>query len=237
GGGDDGWRARCSGAIAGVHLELGDLDAAAERCREVDGLGARGAGWSGARGHALVKLGLAELGRGELDDAAAALQRATALLETDEWGVWRWHIPLLRARAEVALARGAHDAAWALATSSLELAQQTDARKHAAHAQVVLGRIATAQERLPEARQLLRGAIKLAEHLGTVRALWLGCAALGDVLVRAGEEREAEAYLTQAAQTVEAIAAQLYDPHLRASFLRDRPVTELYRLFGRRPPP
>ena len=61
--------------------------------------------------------------------------------------------------------------------------------------------------------------VHLAEHLQTPREVWLGKAALGKVLARLGRDKEAEAQLTQATQTIEAIAANLHTPRLRHSFL------------------
>ena len=182
-----------------------------------------------------MKLGAAHLQRGELDAAAASLQRAAGLLNGDGWGRWRWHIPLLHGRAELGRATGRLDEAWADATQALELATQTDSRKHVAHAKLVLGEIAAAQDRLPEAEKLLRSAVALADHLHAARELWRAGGALGQTLTRMGQEREAETYLTLAAQTIEAIATEIGDPALRASFTRAEPVTEVYRSLGHRP--
>ena len=52
-----------------------------------------------------------------------------------------------------------------------------------------------------------------------------------------GREQEAEAQLTQATQTIEAIAAHLRTGSLRSSFLRAAPVVEVYAALGHRPPP
>ena len=229
------WIARLPSAVAAVHLELNDLDAAIELCQEGDALAQRLSRWPEPRAHCLVNLGLAHVQRGELDAADASLGRAAGLLNGDAWGRWRWHMPLLRARAELALAAGRHDDAWSDATQALDLATQTDSRKHIAHVKLVLGEIAAAQDRLPEAEKLLRSAVTLADHIHAARELWRAGSALGRTLARTGREREAETYLTQAAQTIEAIAAELTDPALRASFTRATPVTEVYRLLGHRP--
>jgi tetratricopeptide (TPR) repeat protein len=231
------WSVRAPNTIGGVHLELYDLEPSIEICRAGDELAQRLLPWPEPRGHCLVKIGLAHLQRGEHGAADAALRRAWNLLDVDAWFRWRWHIPLLRARAELALATGQLDEAWRYASASLDLARQTDSRKHIAHAELVLGEIAAAQDRLPEAEKLLRSAVALADHLHTARELWLAASALGRLLERVGQERAAEAYLIQSAQTIEAIATDLTDPTLRASFTRAEPVAEVYRRLGRRPLP
>ena len=68
---------------------------------------------------------------------------------------WRWHIALLHAFGELALAEGRHDQALTYATQSLELATQTDSRKHVVRAHWLQGEILAASGRLGEAGQAL----------------------------------------------------------------------------------
>ena len=192
--------------------------------------------WPEPRGHSLVKAGLAHMYRGEHGPAEACFRRAEALLEADTWLRWRWHIALLHAFGELALTQGHHDEAWTYATQSLELATQTDSRKHVARAQRLQGDILAASGRLDEAAQALAASVHLAERLQTPREVWLGQAALGKVLARLGRDKEAEAQLTQATQTIEAIAANLHTPRLRHSFLSAAPVLDIYAALGHRPP-
>src|SRR5262249_31142703 len=142
-------------------------------------------------------------------------RRAWDLLEEDIFLRWRWHIPLLRARGELALAAGRLDEAWSFATQSLELATQTDSRKHVARAQRLQGDILAASGRLDDAGRALEAAVQLAEHIQTPREIWLGKAAFGKVLVQLGREKEAEAHFRQAIHTLEAIAAKLQTSRLR----------------------
>jgi ATP/maltotriose-dependent transcriptional regulator MalT len=164
-------------------------------------------------------------------------RRAEALLEVDTWLRWRWHIALLHAFGELALIQGHHDQAWSYATQSLELATQTDSRKHVVRAQRLQGDILAASGRLTEAAQALATSVQLAEQLQTPREVWLGQAALGKVLARLGRDKEAEVQCIQATQTIETIAANLQTPRLRHSFLGAAPVLEVYAALGQRPPP
>jgi class 3 adenylate cyclase/tetratricopeptide (TPR) repeat protein len=228
--------ARIPNLMGGVHLELFDLDAALRLNLEGDEMAQRLFPWPEPRAHSLVKAGLAHVYRGEHGPAEACFHRAEALLEEDTWVRWRWHIALLHGRGELALAEGRLDEAWTSATQSLELATQTDSRKHVARAQRLQGDILAASSRLDDAARMLEGSVRLAERLQTPREIWLGKAALAKVLARLDREHDAEAHFLQAAHTIEAIADQLTTPRLRRSFLSAVPVVEVYRTLGRRPP-
>jgi class 3 adenylate cyclase/tetratricopeptide (TPR) repeat protein len=228
--------ARIPNLIGGVHLELFDLDAALRLNLEGAEVAQRLFPWPEPRAHSLVKAGLAHVYRGEHGPAEACFRRTEALLEEDTWLRWRWHVALLHALGELALAERHHEKAWTYATQSLELATQTDSSKHVARAQRLQGEILAASSRLNDAARTLEASVRLAEHLRTPREVWLGKAALGKVLARLGREPDAEACFLQAAHTIETIADNLQSPHLRHSFLSAAPVVDVYRTLGRRPP-
>jgi tetratricopeptide (TPR) repeat protein len=234
--GDTFWIARVPNTIGGIHLELFDLDEALRLNLEGDDVAQQFFPWPEPRGHSLVKAGLAHLYQGEYGHAEACFGHAEALLEDDSWMRWRWYMVLLRALGELALARGRHDEAWTYAVQSLELATQSDSRKHMAGAQRLQGDILAASGRLDEAAQTLTASVQLAEQIQTPREVWLGQAALGKVLTRLRKEQEAEAQYTRAIQAVEGIAANLRTPRLRYNFLGAAPVMEVYKALGRCPP-
>jgi class 3 adenylate cyclase/tetratricopeptide (TPR) repeat protein len=227
---------RVPNLIGGVHLELFDLDEALRLNLEGDEVAQQLSSWPEPRGHSLVKAGLAYLYRGEHGPAEACFRRAEALLEADAWLRWRWHMALLQAFGELALTEGRCDEAWTYATQSLELATQTDSRKHISRAQRLQGDILAASGRLGEATQTLVTAVHVAEHIQMPREMWLGKAALGKVLTQLGRDKEAEAQFIQATQTIETIATNLRTPCLRHSFLNAMLVLEVYEALGHRPP-
>jgi class 3 adenylate cyclase/tetratricopeptide (TPR) repeat protein len=235
--GDKFFLARVPNCIGGVHLELFDLDEALRLNLEGAEVAQQLWPWPEPRGHSLLKVGLAHLERGAHGLAEAFFRRAWTLLEEDTWLRWRWHIPLLHARGELALVDGRLDEAWTYAAQSLELATQTDSRKHVARAQRLQGAILAASGRLAEAAQVSAASVQLAEHIQTPREVWLGQAALGGVLARLGRDKGAEAQFIQATQTIEAIVVTLRTPRLRQSFLSAAPVLEVYTALGHRPPP
>jgi class 3 adenylate cyclase/tetratricopeptide (TPR) repeat protein len=114
--GDAFWIARVPNLVGGVHLDVFDLDEALRLNLEGDEVAQRLHPWPEPRGHCLVKAGLAHFYRGEHGLAKAYFHRAEALLEADTWLRWRWHMALLHAFGELALAEGRHDEAWTYAT-------------------------------------------------------------------------------------------------------------------------
>jgi tetratricopeptide (TPR) repeat protein len=236
GAGDKLYVVRAPNCIAGVHLELYDLDEAIRLNEEGDDVSKRLWRWPEPRGHSLVKLGLSHLCRGDHARARDAFEQAWRLLDEDPWARWRWQIPLLAARGELALAEHRLDEAWSFAGESLDLATRTDARKHMARAQGLQGRVLDAQGRLDEAARVLRASIRLAETVKTPREAWMGRAALGRVSYQMGSDKDAEALFTEAARTIETIAGGLTTLSLRSGFLGAPPVAEVYRMIGRRPP-
>jgi tetratricopeptide (TPR) repeat protein len=143
----------------------------------------------------------------------------------------------LRALGELALSEGRLDEAWTCASQSLEMATQTESRKHVARAQRLQGEILAASGRFDEAARSLEASVRLAERLQTPREVWLGKAVLGKALARLGREKEAEAHFMHATQTIAAIADKLQTPSLRRSFLAAEPVVDIYRILGQCPPP
>jgi class 3 adenylate cyclase/tetratricopeptide (TPR) repeat protein len=228
--------ARAPNCIGGVHLELFDLDEAVRVNLEAEEVARKTWPWPEPRGHCLVKAGLAHLLQDERDLAEECFRRAWTLLDADIWMRWRWHIPLLRARGELALVQGRLDEAWTYATQSLELATQTNSRKHIARAQQLQGKVLAASGRFEEGAQHLDESVQLAEHIHVPQELWMGKVALGKVLAQVGKDKEAEAQFTQAVKVIEAIAEKLRTPRLHRSFLGAEPVLEVYRALGRRPP-
>ncbi len=237
GAGDKLYIVRAPNCLAGAHLELYDLDEAIRLNEEGDDVAKRLWPWPEPRGHSLVKLGLAHLWRGDHGRAQQAFQQAWGLLEDDPWARWRWHVPLLAALGEMALTEHRLEEAWGHATRSLELATESDSRKHVTRAQRLRGQILAAQGRLEDGARALEVSVTLAEALGTPREVWMGKAALADVLARLGRDRDAERLLAQAAGTIDSIAEKLTTPGLRRSFLGGGPVLDVYRALGRRPPP
>jgi class 3 adenylate cyclase/tetratricopeptide (TPR) repeat protein len=234
--GDKVFLSRLPNSVGGVHLELFDLDETIRLCLEGDEASQKFWPWPEPRGHSLLKIGLAHLQKGQHGAAEAFFGRAEALLDVDVWLRWRWHMPLLQARAELALAETRLDDAWDDASRALEMSTRTASRKHVARAQRLRGEILAASDRFEEAEGELRASVALATDLGTPREAWLAEASLARTLARSGRDKDAEASFVRAAQTIEGIAARLTTPELRRSFLTAESVFDVYRTLGRRPP-
>ena len=228
--------ARVPNLFGAVHLELHDLERALTLNLEGEEAARRFNPWPEPLAHSLLKVGLVHLERGDYDLAEKFFLRAWDLLQGDELTRWRWHIPLLRARGELALARGHHDEAWSFAHQSLDLATKCIARKHVARAQRLQGEVLVATGKIPDAASVLEGSLTLAAELKAAPDLWQCGLALGKVLLKLGRESEAESQLNMAASVVDGIAQNLTTPNLRRSFLLARPVLDVYALLHRPPP-
>ena len=234
--GDKLYQARLPNLFGGVSLEVYDLEGAIRLNREGDEAGRQLWPWPEPRGHSLWKLGLAHLYAGHHGDAERAFREAESLRDIDAWGRWTWEISLWRSRGELALAEARYDEAWSWASRSLEAAIRCRQRKHATRAVRLQGDILAAQGRLADAARVLTASVDQARVLGTARESWIGHAALGQVLTRLGQDREAEAQLIAAADTIESIATNLVTPHLRQSFLGASRVADVFQALGRRAP-
>jgi tetratricopeptide (TPR) repeat protein len=234
--GDKLYLARMPNLFGGVSLETYDLDEAIRLNTEGDETSRRLWPWPEPRGHSLWKLGLAQLYRGNHGSAERAFREAESLRELDNWGRWTWESSLWRSRGELSLAEDKYEEAWSWASRALEAATQCRQRKHASRAMRLQGAILAAQGRLEDAARAMTASLDQARMLGTARESWIGQAALGQVLTRLGRDREAEAQLTAAAQTIESIATKLVTPQLRRSFLGAEPVADVFRTLGRTPP-
>ena len=234
--GDKLYLSRLPNLFGGVALELYDLDGAIRYNSEGDEAGQRLWPWPEPRGHALWKLGLAQLYSGNHGRADRAFHDAEALRDLDVWGRFTWEVSLWRSRGELALAEGKHDEAWTWATRSLEAATRCHQRKHVARALRLQGGVLAAQGRLEDAARALTASLEGARELGATRESWIGHAVLGDVLGRLGRDEDAEKHLGAGADAVEAIAAKLVTPRLRRSFLAAEPVVRVFQTLGRRAP-
>jgi tetratricopeptide (TPR) repeat protein len=231
--GDKLYLVRMPNLFGGVSLETYDLDEAIRLNTEGDETSRRLWPWPEPRGHSLWKLGLAQLYRGNHGSAERAFREAESLRELDNWGRWTWESSLWRSRGELSLAEDKYEEAWTWASRALEAATQCRQRKHASRAMRLQGAILAAQGRLEDAARAMTASLDQARMLGTARESWIGQAALGQVLTRLGRDREAEAQLTAAAQTIESIATKLVTPQLRRSFLGAEPVADVFRTLGR----
>jgi tetratricopeptide (TPR) repeat protein len=221
----------------GVHLELFDLDEALRINLEAYEKACEFSPWTEPRGHSLTKAGLAYLERGDLALAENFFLRAAELLEDrDEFFRWRWQIVLLRARGELALARGWHEEAWKFASESFDLASTTVSRKHITRAQLLQGEILAASGRLEEAAATLNASARLAEKIRTPREIWMARAALGRVLSKQGKDTEAEQSFVKAVGALQKVASKLSTPRLRKSFVSAELVRDIFKAAGKSVP-
>jgi hypothetical protein len=159
--------ARAVSMSTGLHLDLGDLDAAEELAGEAREL-ARVAAWIPGEVSGGIDLAICRLRRGDVATAARVIEEVAAIVAdlqgrrpgSSGFHDWLWAMRLAWARAEIAAARGDRDTVerWAAET----LARAAGCRpKYEVDALVTRARTRTG----PEARADLDRAIALARPL------------------------------------------------------------------------
>lgn len=159
------WLARLPNTVGGVHLELFNSAEALRLNLEGEESAQQYSAWPEPRGHCVVKAGLAYLQQGHHGHAEACFRRAETLIEADTWMRWQWHMALLRAWGELALAQGHPDDAWTYACQSFDLATRSHSRKHMARAQLLQGDVLRVGGRLGEAAHTLEAAIPCSQKI------------------------------------------------------------------------
>lgn len=177
---------------------------------------------------ALLGLASDAVGLDEVEEAAARLQQAEALLPTkvDEW--WRQRVRLGWVTAEVALLEGRVEDAAAEASDAVQRAEDARAPRHVAKGLLLLG-LAQVSLGLQEAVTTLRRSATFAESLGVLPLIWPSRALLGALLADSGDPGDANESvrsLSVARSAVLAIAGDL-PPGVRAEWLGRPDITAL----------
>lgn len=169
--------------------------------------------------NALLWLGLARLGAGDIDGASEALDRLTTIVEAGGVG-FEYRFPLLQGQASCALRRGDYARAKCLVSRSIELAQEHRARGYAARGYRMLSEIASEEGDNRGACEHVSAALAALNGCDIPNEEWQVYAARARVLAVRGRRQESEQARTRALQVAERVAATLADePALRRSLL------------------
>ena len=181
--GDKVWIARAPNLIGAVHLELYDLDVAAERNLEAYEIARKVQPWPEPCGHSLLKVGLAHLEKGQHGEGRGI--PATGLEFVG--GGHLVSLALAHPAAPCPRCVGAggearcFDDAWKFAAESLDMASHSDSRKHIARGRRLQGMVLAAKGRLEDAAGTLESAVSLAAQIGTQPDVWVAKCCLGQV--------------------------------------------------------
>jgi tetratricopeptide (TPR) repeat protein len=219
------WLSRFPNTVGWLYRELHDLEGALRLDTEGVQL-AREVGFLKAEANSHINLGHDYLWLGESGRAFEHLQEAQRFYDADVFLRWRFNIRLQAELASYAIARGDLKLAASHAGASLQQAEKTAARKHAAWAHKLLADIGALEERMEDARRHHETALRiLAGHPCPVIE-WKILTAAADVARRL-HDSTADQFRGRAQAVVQALADSVRDGNLRQQFLASQPIREL----------
>ena len=227
--GDEVIHHRLLNCLGWLHLELGDLEGAAELNRK-SAEGGRRRNDPGTLPNAELNLGDIFLARGDLALAGETFERVDRFARdpaTSAWMRFRYSIRLCASLGELALARGDLDQARAHAERCLELATRTNARKNLVKGWRLAGEVASAARKWDEAERALHEARAIAEAIGNPTQLWRTYAALARFYAEQRKGEAARRAAVDAGRVVDGVLGALPSETLRASLEALAPVREV----------
>jgi tetratricopeptide (TPR) repeat protein len=185
------------------------------------------------RSNARLNLGDSYLALGRLAEAEALFQAVEEIVRNprphDRWMLWRYGQHLFHSYGSLWLARGDRGAALAYADECLRGAEETDSPKNIVKARRLRAEVFMARGELAVAAAELERALELARRIGNPPQLWRTLVAVA--AVRQSEKQNAaagDAY-REALAVVEAVASNLQDERLRATFLTSSHIEHIRR--------
>lgn len=218
------WTARALNMSTEPLRDLFELDEARRRNDEAIEM-ALSAGFPFAELQARIDLLFADLVEGDVGRAEAEWPSLWEMaVNAKGWHGWVTQGRLAEATAEIAVARGDLEAAVQAATAAMRRAHEVGRPKYEITARLALGAALHGLRRYDEAVDELRKARSDAEQLGHPPTRWRAGIALGESLVLAGGDGEAEPVFAAARDVIERFAGGL-PPERQARFLSVPAVT------------
>jgi len=224
--GDRFWFPRMPNCIGWMHRELQDFEGALKHDEE--GLRvARQYHVLEAEANSLINLGIDHTVGGKVEETASAFKETREIFERDAWFRWRYNIRLEAATAWHWLKQGELEKAGEFAQRLLDTANDHEVHKYIAEAHRLKAQIAIAKGELDAAVVEFAAGLQELESNRAPLVAWRTYADLGRLHRERGDEVASHAAFVQAAQIVEACAANVSDDDLRATFLNSKAVTEV----------
>jgi tetratricopeptide (TPR) repeat protein len=165
---------------------------------------------------------------------AEAFDAARRLAEREKWMSWRYSIRLEAGAAEYWLGQGDVDKAEEHARRTLEAASSCGTRKYVAIARGLLAEVAARRGNRGLAREELTAAVDVLRQYPVPLIAWKIHSALGRVCADDGDREAARAAFAEAARTIDAIAGNVSESRLRATFLDSAAVRAVRDAVGGR---
>jgi DNA-binding winged helix-turn-helix (wHTH) protein/tetratricopeptide (TPR) repeat protein len=219
------WLSRYPNTVGWIYRELQDFETALR----LDTEGARAARENGyakpeANSHANIALDYMDMG--DLSRVPEHIDRASQLFEQDVWFRWRYNTRTQAVLARYWLMRGDIRKARESALECLALSEPRKSRKYIAWSHKLLGDIAMAEERLPDAQAEYGAALELLGRYKCPLIEWrvLDAAAAAAAAVR--DSDSASEYRAKCGRVILSLADSLTDERLKRQFLGSEAIRQ-----------
>jgi tetratricopeptide (TPR) repeat protein len=219
------WLSRYPNTVGWIYRELQDFETALR----LDTEGAEAARENGyakpeANSHANIALDYMDMG--DPSRALEHLDRASQLFEEDVWFRWRYNTRTKAVLARYWLMRGDIGKARDAARDCLALAEPRKSRKYIAWSYKLLGDIAMAEERLPEAQAAYGAAIELLNRYRCPLIEWRVLQAAAGTADAARDSNLAAEYRARCRRVIHSLADSLTDESLKRQFLNSQAIRQ-----------
>jgi class 3 adenylate cyclase/tetratricopeptide (TPR) repeat protein len=223
--------ARALNMSSALYRDLLQLDEATRRNQEAAELGAA-TGFANAMLQSGIDQLFTDLARGEVGRAEARWPDLWDRTQNTK-GTHQWLMAgrLAEAKAEIALAKGDHAEAARLAQEAIDQSRQVQRAKYELAARLVLGRALMALGQPERGIDQLHTALDGIRRLGHPPTLWRAWWNLGTALAQTGQDDEAAAAVSAAANTLRTFAATLA-PERSGPLLAAEPSREILSAAG-----
>ncbi|HKR59503.1 MAG TPA: AAA family ATPase, partial [Pyrinomonadaceae bacterium] len=226
--GDRFWFPRMPNCIGWMHRELQDFEGALKHNQE--GLRvAREFHVLEAEANSLINLGIDHTVGGRFEETAAAFNETRDIFKRDAWFRWRYNIRLEAATAWHWLRKGDLEKAGEFAQRLFDTAKRYGVRKYMAEAHRLKAKVASAAGDFVAAADGFAAGLQELERHPAPFVAWRTYADLGRLNRKRGDEAAAQSAFAQAAEIINACAANVSDDDLRAIFLNSRAVQEVVK--------
>jgi tetratricopeptide (TPR) repeat protein len=224
--GDRFWFPRMPNCIGWMHRELQDFEGALKHDQE--GLRvARQYHVLEAEANSLINLSIDHTYGGNAEETISAFRETREIFERDAWFRWRYNIRLEAATAWHWLRQSDLEKAAEFARRLLDTANQHEVHKYMAEAHRLKAQIAIAANDSAAAEVEFAAALDELQRYPAPLVAWRTYSDLGRLQSKRGNLTAAHSAFTQAAEIVQACAANVTDDSLRATFLNSRAVREV----------
>ena len=219
------WLSRYPNTVGWIYRELQDFETALRLDTE-GAQAARENGYAKPEANSLANIALDYMDMGDLTRALDHLDRASQLFEQDVWFRWRYNTRTKAVLARYWLMRGDIPKARESALECLALAEPRKSRKYIAWSHKLLGDIAMAEERLPEAHAAYGSALELLGRYRCPLIEWRVLQALAGTADAVHDSNLAAECRARCRQVIHSLADSLTDESLKRQFLDSQAIRE-----------